>query len=197
MVNATSFAVNGSPSCHLTPGCRWNVQTRPSGLISHESARAGTGFHVVASQPRSTSLSNMSWKLIAWLNVSCEAGCQIAVRSPSQCIWSVSAAVPPALAAGEGDVPGLAACEAGAAPDGDAAGTLPPHAPATSIAVASKAKTLLRIFGILLLDRLAAFRRLATLPQADGHGIVGVEAGPGQCSGGIAAGQTAAAATSA
>jgi hypothetical protein len=40
-------------------------------------------------------LSNISWKLMAWLNVSCEAGCQIAVTSPSQCIWSVSAAAPP------------------------------------------------------------------------------------------------------
>ena len=47
----------------------------------------------------------MSWKLTAWLNVSCEAGCQIAVRSPSQCIWSVSVTPPPAavdpLAAGD------------------------------------------------------------------------------------------------
>ena len=44
----------------------------------------------------------MSWKLMAWLNVSCEAGCQIAVRSPSQCIWSVSVTPPPAALEAEG-----------------------------------------------------------------------------------------------
>src|SRR3954447_17774484 len=96
-VNATSLAVNGWPSCHLTPGWRWNVHFRPSGLMSHESARSGTGSQPLPSSFhfRSTSLSNISWKFTAWLNVSCHAGCQIAVRSPSQCIWSVSAAVPP------------------------------------------------------------------------------------------------------
>ena len=98
-VNATSLAVNGVPSCHLTPGWRWNVQVRPSGLTSHVSARSATGFH--GSRPRShsrsSSLSNISWKATPWLKVSCEAGCQIAVRSPSQCIWSVSVTPPPAV----------------------------------------------------------------------------------------------------
>ena len=97
-VNATSFAVNGVPSCHLTPGWRWNVQVRPSGLTSQVSARSGTGFHEEPSSvhSRSSSLLNISWKLTPWLKVSCEAGCQIAVRSPSQCIWNVSVTPPPA-----------------------------------------------------------------------------------------------------
>src|SRR5262245_31824406 len=98
-VNATSSAVNGSPSCHFTPGCSLKVHTSPSGLMVHESARSGAGSQPLPSSfhLRSISLSNISWKLMAWLNVSCEAGCQIAVTSPSQCICSVSAALPPLL----------------------------------------------------------------------------------------------------
>ena len=60
----------------------------------------------------------MSWKLTAWLKVSCEAGCQIAVRSPSQCIWSVSVTPPPAAVDGAALVAGALA--AGAALAGGA-----------------------------------------------------------------------------
>src|SRR5262245_45991919 len=124
-VNATSLAVNGSPSCHLTPGWSLNVHTSPSGLIVHESARSGTGSQPLPSSfhLRSTSLSNISWKLMAWLNVSCEAGCQIAVTSPSQIIWSVSAAAPAdgdSLPAGVALAPGGA--DAGVLALGAAAG---------------------------------------------------------------------------
>ena len=34
--NFTSCAVNGVPSCHLTPLTRWKVTTVPSGLTSHD-----------------------------------------------------------------------------------------------------------------------------------------------------------------
>ena len=67
---------------------------------------------------RSSSLSNISWKATPWLKVSCEAGCQIAVRSPSQCIWSVSVTPPPVAVDGAAAValaPG--ATLAGGAPE--------------------------------------------------------------------------------
>ncbi len=33
-----SFAVSGTPSFHITPVRMWNVQVRPSLLVSHEDA---------------------------------------------------------------------------------------------------------------------------------------------------------------
>src|SRR5579859_3798772 len=42
-VNFTSAELNGCPSCHLTPGCRWNVYVLPSDETSQLSARSGFG----------------------------------------------------------------------------------------------------------------------------------------------------------
>src|SRR5690606_40882493 len=40
-VVATSWAVNGSPSDHVTPSRRWNVTVLPSSDDSHDSASHG------------------------------------------------------------------------------------------------------------------------------------------------------------
>ena len=154
-VNATSFAVNASPSCHLTPGWRWNVQVRPSGLTSHVSARSGTGFHEEpsAAHSRSSSLSNISWNATPWLKVSCEAGCQIAVRSPSQCIWSVSVTPPPPLAAVDGAALTAGALAAGGALAGGAPEVLgaaaDPHAAKARAATARMARPRVRMGSLL------------------------------------------------
>src|SRR6476620_1899786 len=42
---ATSLAVKASPSCHLTPGCKWKVYVMPS-AVSQVSARSGQNSYV-------------------------------------------------------------------------------------------------------------------------------------------------------
>src|SRR6202041_1605716 len=41
-VHLTSLAVNGLPSCHLTPGCNLKVSSVPSAFHDQLSARSGT-----------------------------------------------------------------------------------------------------------------------------------------------------------
>jgi hypothetical protein len=70
IVQITSSAVNGSPSCHFTPWRSLKVYTFASGVV-HDSARSPVKSTVFSSfQTWSTRLLNMSSKLTAWLNVS-------------------------------------------------------------------------------------------------------------------------------
>ena len=45
-VKSTSWAVKGSPSCHLTSLRRWNVHVSPSSERSQDSASAGSTWSV-------------------------------------------------------------------------------------------------------------------------------------------------------
>ena len=42
LVHAASSAVMGDPSDHFVPGTRWNVQSFPSGEVSHDLAQSPT-----------------------------------------------------------------------------------------------------------------------------------------------------------
>ena len=64
---ATSADVKSLPSCHFTPWRSWNVQTVPSSLGSHDSARPG------ASSPSSPSVVRNSkhWAISPYVPRSC------------------------------------------------------------------------------------------------------------------------------
>src|SRR5947209_16142664 len=111
----TSSAVNGVPSCQVTPWRSLNVQFRPSGATVHDSARSDVGARSLPG--RTIWLKSALWTIRFWI---CPIGGQVVMLAVTGSLklpprWAGAAAGAPAagLAAGGGAAP-AAGDEAGA-----------------------------------------------------------------------------------